>query len=404
MVFGPAGLLHRFFGNCPFDGKPDLLLQNPFNFTLMKKSIWMGMLLALGAAVATGQKPQNYFLLAGTYTTRGAEGIYVYSFDARTGKSQPVSVVKGLRNPSFLVVAPDQQHVYAVAENEPEGSVYALSFNPTTGQLNLLNEQPSGGAHPCYIDIDASGQWLSVANYTGGSVSLFPILKDGRVGPATDKKQHAGNSINPERQTSPHPHAAMVVASMNEVWVPDLGLDKIFRYKVSNSGKLITPEVFTQPGGSGPRHAAVAANGKFAYVLNELNATVTAFTLSPKMTSLQTLPTLPAEFKDKNWCADIHLSGDGKFLYATNRGHQSIVTWQVDDASGRLTFVDRVSVGGAWPRNFLVDPTDQFVLVANQESDNIVVFRRNAQTGKLTSTGEEIKVSMPVCLRMIPKR
>ncbi len=353
--------------------------------------------------ISQSKGKKTFHLIVGTYTNRTSEGIYVYEFNARTGAVKSVSVASGLKNPSFLTVAPGGKNIYAVAENEPDGSVYALQFNSATGQLKLMNEQSSGGAHPCYIDIDHAGNRLVVANYTSASVSVLPVKENKLVGELLQNIPHTGSSINPDRQTSPHPHSAVFGAKNNDVFVPDLGQDKIIQYQLEKAGTLKEVGFVQAEPGSGPRHLIFHPNQKFAYVINELNASIIAYQYDKTLIPIQTIKTLPDDFTGKNWCADIHVSPDGLFLYGTNRGHDSIVCYKIDPATGQLTFVERQSVQGKWPRNFMIDPTGNFVLVANQETDNITIFQRNKTTGKLTFTGNEIKVSMPVCLRMVEK-
>lgn len=362
-------------------------------------------LMSLTTGLSQSKGKKNFYLIVGTYTNRTSEGIYVYEFNSATGESKEVSVAPGLKNPSFLTIAPDGKHVYAVAENEPEGGVYAMQFDAKEGQLILLNEQLTKGAHPCYIDIDQASKFLVVSNYTGGSVSVLPVNADRSISALSQNIQHTGSSINPERQTSPHPHSSVFAPRDNDVFVPDLGQDKIIQYRLDpTTGTLKETGAVQAVAGSGPRHLVFHPNKKFAYVINELNATITAYQYGTTLTPIQTVKTLPDDFKDQNWCADIHLSPDGRFLYGTNRGHNSIVSYKVDPATGQLTFLERQDVHGKWPRNFMIDPTGNYLLVANQETDNIVIFKRDQKTGKLQFTGKEIKLSMPVCLRMVAKK
>lgn len=361
-------------------------------------------LIPLTEGLSQPKGKNSFYLVVGTYTSRASEGIYVYEFNTATGEAKAISVTPGLKNPSYLTVSPDGKHVYAVGENEPEGNVYALKFDESKGVLRLVNEQSSAGAHPCYIDIDPTGKWLAVANYTGGSVSLVPVNAKGMVGALSQTIVHSGSSVNKERQTSPHPHSAVFAPKNNDVFVPDLGQDKIIQYNIEKAtGKMTEVGYVQAEPGSGPRHITFHPNKKFAYVINELNATITAYLYDKILMPFQTVKTVPDDFKDQNWCADIHLSPDGQFLYGTNRGHNSIVCYKVNPTTGLLTFVERQDVHGKWPRNFMIDPTGNFVLVANQETDNIAVFKRDQKTGKLEWIEEEIKVSMPVCLKMIAK-
>ncbi|MCY7352504.1 MAG: lactonase family protein [Cytophagaceae bacterium] len=370
-------------------------------------ALWLGclsLLLAGSALAQKSRKTNDYYLLVGTYTTGKSEGIYVYKFNNKTGQFSAVSTATGLKNPSFLTVSPDQKFVYSVGETDGGGSVHAFSFDKKTGNLAKLNTQSSQGAGPCYVTVDKTGKWVMVGNYGGGSLTVLPVEKDGSLGKPTQNIKHEGSSVNAQRQAAPHVHSVNISANNRDVFVPDLGVDQVVGYRLDDQTGQLTPGTPTNvTKGSGPRHFAFHPNGKFAYVIQELSGTVTAFDYRDgSLTALQTLPTLPGDYKGGNSCADIHVSPDGKFLYGSNRGHDSIVIYAIDKKTGKLTLAGHQSVLGKTPRNFAIDPSGAFVLAANQASDNITIFRRNAKTGLLQPTGQEIKVPNPVCLKFVP--
>ncbi len=359
-------------------------------------------LVLFSASLFAQAQPKNPYLIVGTYTEKGSEGIYVYRFDSKTGALTPTSITKGIQNPSFVTTSPDGKYVF-VAEETDKGAVKAYSFDQTTGSLTELNTQPSGGAYPCYLTADATGKWLMVGNYGGGNFRIFPIEANGALGAPAQTIQHEGHGPNTDRQEAPHVHSVNLSANNRDLFVADLGTDKLMAYSLDPATGKITagnpPFMATAPG-SGPRHFAFHPNGKFAYAILELNATIEAFDYqNGALKEIQTVPTLPKSYEGANKCADIHISPDGKFLYGSNRGHNSLVIYKIDPSTGRLTFVGDQSVMGATPRNFAIDPSGKFILVANQDSDNIQVFKRNKKTGLLTYTGQETKVSMPVCLK-----
>lgn len=347
----------------------------------------------------------DYYMLVGTYTNKGSEGVYVYKFNTQTGDfSAVVDNTNGLKNPTFLAVAPNQKFVYTVGETQG-GSVNAYAFNNKTGKLIKINTQSAGGDGPCHISVDKTGKWVLVGNYGGGSLSILPIEKDGSLGAPTQTIKHEGKSVNASRQEKPHVHSVNIAPNNTDVFVPDLGIDKIVTYKLdAKTGQLSagTPAATKTADGAGPRHFTIHPNGKWAYVIQELNATVTAYNYAKGgLTEIQTISTLPADYKGNNSCADIHISADGKFLYGSNRFYDHLVVYSIDQKTGKLTYITNQPVEGKTPRNFMIDPSGKWVLVANQDSDNIVLFKRDAQKGTLTPTGKELKVSMPVCLKMI---
>ena len=374
--------------------------------------------------ISKSQSKDEQYLIVGTYTRPNtknpSEGIYVYKFNTNTGEFSAVSKATGIKNPSFLTVSPNQKFVYAVTETS-DGSVTAYSFDKKSGNLTKLNTQSSGGADPCHISIDKTGKWVLAGNYSGGNLSILPVEADGSLRKATQTINHEGNGPNKNRQEKPHVHSVNIAPNNRDIFVPDLGIDKIMTYSLdAKNGKLLEGKpAFTKVvDGSGPRHFTVHPNGKFAYVIQELSSTVTAFNYaSGKLTPFQTITTLAQDFKDKNksFCADIHISPDGKFLYGSNRyvdaGNKNgifaptnttdtIVMYSIDQKTGKLTYLGNEPVLGKIPRNFMITPNGKFVLVANQETDNIVIFKRDAKTGKLSPTGKQIEVPVPVCLKM----
>ncbi len=365
----------------------------------------LGMILCLTLSTLAQKNSKAFYLLVGTYTAKTSKGLYVYKFDTQTGDLKYISEASGVKNPSFLTISKDKKSVYSVGETDGGGAVNSFAFNASTGQIALKNTQSAGGAGPCHITIDKTNKWVIVGNYGAGSLSILPVLPDGSLGSATQTIQHTGSSINTERQNAPHVHSINIAPNNKDVFVPDLGTDKIFTYRLNALDGSLTPgnPPFTAViPGSGPRHFTFHPKGRFAYVIEELSATVTAFHYTAgKLKAFQTINTLPADYTGRKWCADIHISPDGKFLYASNRAHESITVYAINPRTGELTWVDNTSVEGKTPRNFMIDPTGKYVLVANQDSDNINVFKRDASTGKLTFTGKSATVSMPVCLKAV---
>ena len=367
------------------------------------------------ANTVANQGKEEILVYVGTYTQPGkSEGIYVYRLDPATGALTFGSKATGLTNPSFLAIHPNHHFLYAVNEvgefgGKPSGAVSAFSIDPKTGALTYLNQQPSQGTGPCHLSVDKTGKFVLVANYGGGSASVVPIQADGRLAEPTDFVQHRGTSVNPQRQEGPHAHSINLDPANRYAFVADLGLDKIMIYQLDLAhGKLKPGE---QPwaqvkGGEGPRHFAFHPSAKYAYVINEMGNTITAFAYDAahgKLTELQTVSTLPSDFKGTSYCADIHVLPSGKFVYGSNRGHDSIVIFKIDEGTGKLSYVGHEPTHGKTPRNFGIDPTGNFLLAANQDSDTIVTFRIDQKTGKLTPTGQVTQVPMPVCLQMIRK-
>lgn len=354
---------------------------------------------------AIAQAKSNY-LLVGTYTSGKAKGIYVYRFNSATGDFDSVSMIK-TNNPSFLDISPGQKFVYAVheiAQGGNGGEIAAFSFNRQTGQLNFINQQLSGGDHPCYVAVDKTGKWVAAANYTSGSLSILPVKKNGGLDSAVTIVQHVGSSVNAERQKGPHTHSTVFSPDNNYLFAADLGIDKLMFYRFnSKTGKLVdTNFVMTEPG-AGPRHFAFHPKKKSIYLVEELTGSVSSYYFfKGRMVLQQNISALPPEYNGPIGSADIHVSPDGKFLYVSNRGESNtIAIFTIHPGDGWLTLVDHQSTMGKTPRNFNFDPSGNFLLVANQNSDEIVIFKRNKNTGLLTDTGKRIKVGNPVCLKWI---
>lgn len=364
--------------------------------------------LFLSIALLTAAQNQHY-LITGTYTPGKSEGIYVYLFNSKDGSSKEMSHVK-ISNPSFVAVSPDERFVYAVkeeaAENGKGGEIAAFSFSKSTGMLSLINQQASGGDHPCYVSIDKTGRWVVAGNYSSGSLAVLPVQSDGSLGAASTVIRHEGKGLNMQRQTKPHVHCTFFSDDNRFLFVPDLGIDKVMIYSFDETtGKLApAPQVFAKSAdGAGPRHICFHPSGNYAYLLEELSGTVQVFdykngTLKKK----QRISTMPSGDMAFAGSADIHVSPDGRFLYASNRAESNtIAIFRINRKDGRLTLISHQSTLGKTPRNFNFDPTGNFLLVGNQHSDEIVVFRRNKKTGLLTDTGNRISVGKPVCLKWI---
>ena len=330
----------------------------------------------------------------GTYTRDGSEGIYIHRYDAETGQLSPVGSA-GSENPSFLAIHPTGRFLYAVNEisefnGEKAGAISAFSISDETSELSFINQQSTGGPGPCHLNIDATGQYAVVANYGGGSTCLLPINEDGSLSKASDFVQHEGSSVNPKRQQGPHAHSANISPNNRRVYVPD--------------GKLVPhdpPSISVAPG-EGPRHLAFHPNGQYAYLINEIGNTVNAYAYDADtgtLTELQSISTLPDDFSDTSHTADIHVSPDGKFVYGSNRGHDSVAIFAVDESNGTLTSVGIQSTGGQGPRNIAIAPDGNHLIAENQGTGTIVSFAINRETGELTATGNEIEVPRPVCLK-----
>src|SRR5688572_29544027 len=374
----------------------------------MKKIVLPLLLLLSLSAIAQ----KEHYLVVGTYTSGDSKGIYVYRFNAETGEATLVSETE-TSNPSYLAISPDQRFVYAVNENDDStmyttgGSIAAFSFDRPSGQLTFINKQESGGKHPCYVSVDKTGKWVFTGNYSSGSLAVLPVKPNGGLDSAKQVIHHEGSSVVADRQESPHVHSTFISNNNKMLYVPDLGIDKVMIYKFeSKTGTLkesVPPFVITEAG-AGPRHIDIHPNGKFAYLMEELTGAVSVYRITKEgyLDLIQNISGLPRDFTGIVGSADIHVSPDGKFLYCSNRGESNTIgIFGLDQKTGQLEWIDHQSTSGKTPRNFNFDPSGNFLLVANQNSDEIVIFKRDKQTGLLNDTGKRIKISKPVCLKWI---
>ena len=375
--------------------------------------------------MATAQE-DSLLMYVGTYTRREAHvqgksaGIQVCKFNKATGEITYLGVATGVTNPSFLALHPSGRFLYSVSEmNEriegrPAGAIAAFSIDPTSGELTALNMQPSGGSGPCHVIVDATGQYVLAANYASGGVVVIPIQADGSLGPSTDYVQHEGSSINPQRQQEPHAHSINLDGSNKYALVPDLGIDKVVIYEFDVASGTLKPNS-AQPwartkSGAGPRHLDFHPNQRFVYVGNELDSTVIVFEFDASkgtLKEIQTLSTLPDGYDEsgaeKSWVADVHVHPNGKTVYVSNRGHDSIAIFDIDQDSGELTSTGYTSTQGKYPRNFAVDPEGNFLVAANQNSDDIYVYSIQSKGGGLTETEFKIEIPTPVCVKFLAR-
>jgi 6-phosphogluconolactonase len=354
------------------------------------------------------------YVYVGTYASQQDPGIFAYTLDNDKGTLSYINSTAGIEHPGFLTISSDHQRLYTVSETGEimgmvGGSVAAFAIQPQSKALTFLNQRPTTGEDPCHIVLDGSQHYIVVSNYSGGSICLYPLQADGEIGELADKIQHHGSSnVHPERQEKAHTHSATFDPSGEYAFVADLGQDKIVTYKLdTTTQKLVrVAETVTKPG-SGPRHFTFHPTGNYAYSINELDSTVTAYAFDPQskeLKSLQTISTLPADFHGENTTADIHIHPAGTFLYGSNRGHDSIAVFALDPATGKLTSIEQVATGGKCPRNFALTATGSFLLAANQLSNNIVTFAIDQQTGSLTATGDSIEIPSPVCIKIIDEQ
>jgi len=366
------------------------------------------LIIALPFLLFPGSSKENY-LIVGTYTGGKSEGIYVYKFNSEDGSYKEVSHAK-TSNPSFVAVSPDEKYVYAVhedARNGQGGEISAFSFDKEKGTLTLINQQPSEGDHPCYVEVDKTGKWVFAGNYSSGSLSVLPVNADGSLGAAATHITHTGSGPNKERQEKPHVHCTKISPDNKWLYVPDLGIDKVMIYAFDEATGKLTPgsQAFakSQPG-AGPRHITFHPNGKYAYLVEELTGHVVVYQYQNGQLKLwQRTSSLPRGQEGYAGSADIHVSPDGKFLYATNRGDfNNIAIFKIDKNNGRASILGFQPTSGKTPRNFNFDPSGNYLLVGNQETDEIVIFKRNKKSGLLTDTGKRIEVGKPVCLKWIP--
>jgi 6-phosphogluconolactonase len=382
-------------------------------------SLVIALLMVIGSSVsdslaADANENGSAWVFIGTYTGGKSQGIYRARIDLSSGALSGLELAAKIKDPSFLAIHPSGKFLYAVGEvgtfaGKTGGALSAFAVDPASGNLKLLNQQSSRGAGPCHVNVDREGKNLLVANYGGGSVAVLPIEADGRLREASDFVQHAGKSVNPRRQERPHAHSINLDPAGRFAVVADLGLDKVLVYKFdAAAGRLIPnepPHASVAPG-AGPRHFAFHPSGRYAYVNNEIHSTVTAFrydSTAGTLSELHTISTLPGEHKG-NSTAEVLVHPSGKFLYVSNRGHDSLAIFRIDESTGRVSVVGHQPTGGKTPRNFAIDPTGQWILAENQSSDTIVAFKIDPQSGKLDPTGQKLEVPSPVCVRFLVAR
>jgi 6-phosphogluconolactonase len=382
-----------------------------FRTTVLLMAILFIAICSALAAPAT----HKYLMYAGTYTLgeSKSKGIYAYRFDSETGQVTPIGLAAETVNPSFLAISPNHSFLYAVNETgdykgEKSGAVSAFAIDRKTGKLTFLNQVASRGADPCYVTLDKTGKYVLVANYTGGSIAVFPVLEDGRLGEASAFAQHSGHGPMPMRQAGPHAHSIDLSPDNRFAIVDDLGLDETLVYKFDASNGRLTPNdpPFAKAEASaGPRHLALHPNNKFGYVINEMGDSVSVFSFDAAagtLQPLQTVSTIPKTFSGRNDDAEIEIDPSGKFLYASNRGHDSIAIFSIDSSTGMLTLVKYVPTKGQSPRNFVIAPGGNFLFAENEKSDTVVEFRMDHKTGDLAPTGKEWDIDQPVCIRFVP--
>jgi 6-phosphogluconolactonase len=386
----------------------------PWQILVIAVAAWLAPFDRLGDSVfgARGAEPMRVYL--GTYATADEPGIHIGRLDLATGSLTLTGSVSGLVNPSFQALHPSGRFLYSVSEShdyegQPAGSIYAFAIDHDSGQLTPLNHQSSMGTGPCHVTVDSGGRHVLAANYSGGSVVVLPVAADGSLGLPCAFVQHQGSSVHP-RQQGPHAHCIHVDPADRFVLSADLGLDQIVIYQYNSGAGSITPNPWMPAAqvapGAGPRHFAFHPNGRFGYVINELNSTVTAFSYRAKtgeLLPIQDVSTLPEEYRGDNTTAEIAVSPDGKFLYGSNRGHHSIAVFAIDPESGRLTAISHHATLGEQPRNFGIDPTGTYLLAANQRTNNVVVFRIDRATGQLEPTGHELELAKPVCVTFLAR-
>lgn len=388
---------------------PNILKKNSFALLLQLLILVIIMLPLLSGFT---KKSDVAIVYIGTFSGGKSQGIYACRLNYANMKLEPLGAVAEMVSPSFVAIHPNQQFLYSVAEMDTgngnkTGAVAAFSIDPNSGKLKLLNKVSAHGGHPCYVSMDHSGKSLLAASYNTGSIAVCPIMNDGRLGEATESIQYSGSSINPQRQEGPHAHSINVSPDNRFALAADLGQDKIFVYHLdAENGKLIPnePPFISLKPGAGPRHFAFHPSGKFLYSMNELYSTVTVFafdSLTGATNEIETVTTLPNDFTEFNKTAEILVHPTGRFLYGSNRGHDSIVVYAIEQSTGRLTLVDWTSTQGKTPRNFGIDPKGEFLIAANKDTDSIVLFKIAQESGKLIETGQKLEIPTPVCVRFL---
>ena len=362
----------------------------------------MRLLLIIFLLMSLSASASEHLIYIGTYTRSTGKGIYSVRLDRSTGKLSSPELVATTSNPSFITLSQDKSHLYAVSESSTMATPFAVDLD--TGKLTPDESRDSGGKAPCYLMADSTERALVVAHYHNGVLASLPINEDGSLGPAKSIHQHTGSSVNPDRQEAAHVHSANIAPDDRFVIVCDLGLDKVFTYALDAANATLTPAatpfIATEPG-AGPRHSAFSIEGQHVFVINELNSTLTCYAYDAAtgaLTALDTQPTLPADFDGNSTTAEVRVHPNGKFVYGSNRGHDSIAVFAFDATTGKLTPIDHTPTGGRNPRNFNLSPDGKWLVAANQQSDSLTVFQVDADTGKLKPTEHTASVAMPVCV------
>jgi 6-phosphogluconolactonase len=377
----------------------------------MKKLFFIICLYLMSTPFVSAQQPTRELLYVGTYSDRGSQGIYVLEFDRSSGNLSQLQALPHKTSPTYLEVHPSGKYLYAAYRegmnaDDKNGTITAFAIDQQSGKLRMLNEQSAGGPGPCHLSFSPDGKFAFVSNYVGGSLSVYPVNSDGSIGAASDFIQHEGKGAHPSRQNEPHMHSIIPSKDGKYIYASDLGIDKIMIYSVDKKGELApatTPFAASSPA-AGPRHFALHPDKPYAFSIEELSSTIASYKIDKKsgaLSPVHRVSTLPegAEVAN-NTTADLHLSPDGKFVYGSNRGHDSIVIYAVDPKSGKMTYVAHEETGGAHPRNFCVDKEGEFVFVANRDNDNVVVFNRDADSGRFTYQSETT-VPAAVCVKQL---
>lgn len=371
------------------------------------KTFIISLLFVLFVSMQVGAK--KHILYVGTYTKGMANGIFVYSFNDQSGRLVDLKRPVISNNPSFLTISASKKYLFAVNElnnmdSIQSGGLSAFRIDPD-GKLIFINRVLTHGADPCHVSLSPDGKKLVVSNYSGGNLSFFNVLPDGSLSEMVQRIQHEGKGLLELQQAVPHAHSARFDSTGKLLFAADLGIDELKIYDVNSGEKIASPHsqpFIKLPPGSGPRHFDFSADGRFIYVINELNSTISVMMkYGGEWKQVQVIKTLPKDFKGESWCADIHISADGRFVYGSNRGHNSIAVFKREPNTGKLDMVETVSVEGNWPRNFTIDPSGRFLLVANQKSNDITVFKIDQPSGKLIFTGFKIPNESPVCLQFL---
>lgn len=352
----------------------------------------------------------DFLMYVGTYTGKGSDGIYVYRFDAKTGTVKPIGLAAKADNPSFLAISPDEKSLYSVSEVGRGAVVSAFDIDAQSGMLKLRNAVADPGSGPCFVGVDHTGKVVVIANYGSGSVASYQVGADGKLSPAVSMIQHKGSSADPARQKGPHAHSINVSPDNRFAIAADLGLDELLVYKLDAASGQLTPNdpPFTKvTPGDGPRHFTFHPNKRFAYVIAEMHNTVTALNWDAAkgtLTPIESVSTLPPDFKGASDTAEVQVHQNGKWLYGSNRGHDSIAVFDIDQKTGKLKLVQNAPTGGSHPRNFRMDPTGNWLIAANMNGNSMKVFKIDQTTGQLTASGDMLKLTSPVCIKFIPAK